>query len=56
MKGEEGKKLQNVFQWNPNETSRGRERRKSEGQKHAMENIKLICKSREAVIKLLNSI
>ena len=52
MKLEEVKKLQNVFKSNLNEVSRGRN--KSE-QKMALENIKLLYESREAVIKLFNS-
>ena len=46
------KKLQNVFKTNLNEISRGRY--KSEDQKSALENIKLLYKPRQAVIKLFN--
>ena len=53
MKLEEAKKLQNVFKSNLNEISR--RRNKSEEQKIAFENIKLLCESREAVIKLFNN-
>ena len=53
MKLEEVKKLQNVFKSNLNEVSKGRN--KSEEQKMALENIKLLYESREAVIKLFNS-
>ena len=49
---EEVKKLQNVFKPNLNETSR--ERYKSEEQKGALENIKLLYEPREAIIKLFN--
>ena len=51
MKLEEAKKLQNVFKSNLNEISKGRY--KSEEQESALENIKLLFESREAVIKLL---
>ena len=44
------KKLQNVFKSNLNEISRGGY--KSEEQKSALENIKLLCESREALIIL----
>ena len=47
---EESKKLDNVFKSNLNEISR--ENNKSEEQKSALENIKLLYKSREAVMKL----
>ena len=52
MKLEEAKKLQDVFKSNLNEKSR--ERYKSEEEKCALENIKLLYESREAVIKLFN--
>ena len=52
MKLEEAKKLQNVFKLNLNEISKGRY--KSEKQKSALENIKLLYEAQEAVIKLLN--
>ena len=52
MKLEEAKKLLNVFKSNLNEISRGRY--KSEDQKGALKNIKLLYGSREAVIKLFN--
>ena len=52
MKLEEAKKLQNVFKSNLNEISSGRY--KSEEQKSALENIKLLYESREAVNKLFN--
>ena len=52
MKLEEAKKLQNVFKSNLNKISRGRS--KAEKQRMALENIKLLYESREAVIKLFN--
>ena len=52
MKLEDGKELQNIFKTNMNEISKGRF--KSEEQKSALENIKLIYKSQQAVIKLFN--
>ena len=52
MKLEEAKKLQNVFKSNLNEIST--ERHKSKEGKSALENIKLLYESREAVIKLFN--
>ena len=52
MKLEEAKKLHNVFKSNLNEISS--ERYSSEEQKSALENIKLLYKWREAVIKLFN--
>ena len=52
MKLEEAKKLQNVFKSTLNEKSRGRY--KSEEQKGALENIKLLYDLREAIIKLFN--
>ena len=52
MKLEEEEKLQNVFKSNLNETSRGRH--KSKEQKSALENIKLLYKWQEAVVKLFN--
>ena len=48
----EAKYLLNVFKLNLNEILR--ERYKSEEQKSALENIKLLHESREAVIKLFN--
>ena len=54
MKLEEAKKpLQNVFKSNLNEISRGWH--KSKEQKSPLENIKLLCKSREAAIKVFNN-
>ena len=53
MKLEEAKKLQNIFESTLNEMSRGRF--KSKQQKRALENIKLLYRSREGVIKLFNS-
>ena len=52
MKLEESKKLQNVFKSNLNKISRGIHKPKE--QKSALENIKLLYESREAVIKLFN--
>ena len=52
MKLEEAKKLQNVFKSNLNEISK--RKLKSEEQKMALENIKLLYETQEAVIKLLN--
>ena len=52
MKLEEAKKLQNVFKSNLNEISKGRY--KPEEQKSALENIKLLYESQEAVVKLFN--
>ena len=52
MKLEEAKKLQNVFKSNLNEISK--ERYKPEEQKSALENIKLLYESQEAVVKLFN--
>ena len=52
IKLKEAKKLQNVLKSNLNEISR--ERHKSKEQKSALENIKLLCKSRESVNKLFN--
>ena len=52
MKLEDGKELQNIFKINMNEISKGRF--KSEEQKSALENIKLIYKSQQAVIKLFD--
>ena len=52
MKLEETKKLQNVFKSNLTKISRVIN--KSEEQKMALENIKLLYESREAVIKLFN--
>ena len=52
MKLEEAKEQQNIFKLDLNEISRGKF--KSEEQKSALENIKLLYKSREAVIKLFN--
>ena len=53
MKLEEAKKLQNVLKSNLNEIWRGRY--KSEKWKRALENIKLLYKSREVVIRLFNN-
>ena len=53
MKLEEAKKLQNIFKSHRNEILRGRN--KSEEQRVALENIKLLYESREAVIKLFNN-
>ena len=50
IKLEEAKKLQGVFKSNLNEISRARN--KSEEQKSAIENIKLLYEAREAFIKL----
>ena len=50
MKLEEAKKLKNLFKSNLKKTSRGRH--KFEEQKMISKNIKLLYKSREAVIKL----
>ena len=52
MRLEEAKEQQNIFKSNLNEISRGRF--KSEEQKSSLENIKLLYKSREDVIKLFN--
>ena len=52
MKLEVAKELQNVFKLSLIEISRGRF--KSEEQKSALENTKLVYESREAVIKLFN--
>ena len=52
LKLEEANKLQNVFKSNLNEISKGRF--KSDKQKSALENIKLLHKSQEAFIKLFN--
>ena len=52
MKLEEAKKLHNVFKSNLNKISKGRY--KSEKQKSALKNIKLLYNSREPVIKLFN--
>ena len=51
MKLKEAKKLQIVFKSNLNEISRGRY--KSEEQKRALENIKLLYKPQEAVILII---
>ena len=53
MKLEDTKELQNIFKSNLNEISR--RRFKSKEQKSALENIKLIYESRQAVIKLFNN-
>ena len=53
MKLEEAKKLQNVFKSNLNKISRGRS--KAEKQRMALENIKLLYESREAVINTHSS-
>ena len=52
MKLEEARKLQDKFKSNLNGISRGRN--KSKEQKNALEYIKLLYKSREAAIELLN--
>ena len=52
MKLEDEKELQNIFKSNLNEISKGRF--KSKEQKSVLENIKLLCESRQAVIKLFN--
>ena len=52
MKLEDAKELQNIFKSNLNEISKGRF--KSEEQKSALENIKLLYESRQTVIKLFN--
>ena len=52
MKLEDEKELQNIFKSNLNEISKGRF--KSEEQKSALENIKLLYESRQTVIKLFN--
>ena len=53
MKLGEAKKVQSVFKKNLSEISR--ERYKSEEQKTALGNIKLLYESQEAVVKLLNA-
>ena len=52
MKLDDAKELQNVFKTNLNEISKGRF--KLEEKKSALENVKLLYKSRQAVIKLFN--
>ena len=52
MKLQEARKLQNVFKSNLQEISRGRNKFKE--QKMVLENIKLLCKSREVATKLFN--
>ena len=52
MKLEDAKELQNIFKTNLNKISKGRY--KSYDQKSALELIKLLCESREAIIKLFN--
>ena len=52
MKLHQAEKLQNVFKSNLNEITRGTN--KSEEQKSALENIKLLYESREVVIKLFS--
>ena len=52
MKLEDAKELQNIFLTNLNEISKGSF--KSEEQERALENIKLLSESRQAVIKLFN--
>ena len=52
MKLEVAKELQNIFKSNLNEISKGRFKLKE--QKSALENIKLLYESRQAVIKLFN--
>ena len=53
MKLEDANKLQNVFKSNLTEISKGKF--KSKEQKSALENIKLLFKSWQAVVKLLNA-
>ena len=53
MKIEEAKNMQNVFKLNLNKISKGRF--KSEEQKSALKNIKLLYKLQEAVIKLFSN-
>ena len=50
MKLEDAKNLQNVFEPNLNEILKGRH--KSEEQKSALKNIKLLYESRETIMKL----
>ena len=52
MKLQDAKKLQNIFKSNLNEISRGRF--KSKEQKSALENIRFLYESRQAVIRLFN--
>ena len=52
VKLENAKDLENIFKSNLNEISKGRF--KSKEQKRALENIKLLYESRQAVIKLFN--
>ena len=52
MKLDDAKELQNIYKTNLNEISKGRP--KSEEQKSALENIKLLYKSRKVVIKLFD--
>ena len=52
MKLEDAKELQNIFLTNLNEISKGSF--KSEEQERALENIKLLYESRQAVIKSFN--
>ena len=52
MKREDAKKQQNLFKSNINQLIKGKSVLKE--QKSAIENIKLLYKSREAVIKLFN--
>ena len=52
MKLKDAKELQNIFKTNLNKISKGRF--KSEEQKSALANIKLLYESRQAVIKLFN--
>ena len=52
MKLEDAKELQNIFLTNLNEISKGSF--KSEEQERALENIKLLSESRQAVTKLFN--
>ena len=52
MKLEDAKELQNIYKSNLNEVSKGRFISKE--QKIALENIKLLYESRQAVIKLFN--
>ena len=52
MKPEDAKELQNIFKLNLKEISKGRFKLKE--QKSALESIKLLYESRQAVIKLFN--
>ena len=52
MRLENAKELQNIFKSNLNKISKGRF--KSEQQKRALENVKLLYKSRQVVFKFFN--